>query len=120
RNLPDLFRRSGIYYANSENNPAAFLSLIVMNDRFHQLSIGHHQLLTVRTANMGCFDTNLFHGAGMSIGDNEIADFKGLVEKDNEITEKVAQYILRSQGDGDTTHTQTGNNGSNIIPQVVD
>src|SRR5690606_13344196 len=66
------------------------------------------------------FYADIFYSSAFFINHNKIADLKRAVEKDNKVVEKVAEYVLCSKCNGNTTNTQTGNYSSNFITQIIE
>ena len=60
------------------------------------------------------FSTEIF------VDDDEIADFKWFIDDNRQAGKKIAENILDRQGNGDSADTQSGNQCSDIDPQVVE
>src|SRR5690606_12892689 len=67
-----------------------------------------------------CFDAYIFYGAEFVVDNNKITYFERLIKKNDEVVEQVAQDVLRSQRNRNTTHAQPRDNRCNIIAQVAE
>ncbi len=75
-------------------------------------------MFATQTAQSRGLDAYIFHRTLQIIDYDKVAHLKWFVEADGKRSKQIAEYGLQGQRDGDTTYTQTGDEGRDVDAQI--
>ena len=114
RNDGEFFGRGVVGDLDGERNTPFLQSAEILQWSFQQLRVGNRKFFTRKIANSGGFQANLLHSPTKITCFDGVARFKRFIEMNRQAGEQIRHQTLGCETDGDSAHTQAGDNAGDI------